>query len=162
MSIYGTFFLLEGLYRSGHGNAATGILEASEAVSGPHSWAHVLDGLGCTVTPEAWDPAAKPNMTFSHPWGCAPACAIVEGIFGLEPLSPGFRDFRFAPEFSGLGRASLSLPTASGVISASFDGAAGTVSLFVPFGSRANVFLSGRSLGQFGPGFHSFPCGEQT
>ena len=31
-------------------------------------------------------------MTFSHPWGAAAAVAIVRGVFGVTPASPGFGD----------------------------------------------------------------------
>lgn len=135
MSVYGAFFLLMGLYRAGHGDRATRMLLDPADTLGERTWAYMLhrsvgegtglpfgtpdgDGraLGATVTTEAWNSRNKPNMTYSHPWGAAPAAAIVQGIFGIEPTEPGYRRFTVHPQPGDIQNASLSLPTASGVI----------------------------------------------
>ncbi len=140
MSVYGAYFLLTGLYECGAGDVANALLLRDEP-GDPRTWAYMLDTLGATLTAEAWCPANKPNMTFSHPWGTAPAVLIPRGIFGLEPLEPGWKRFRVDFRRAGLERASIVLPTPYGSISASFSGDAYHVT--VPAGCRAEVFVDG-------------------
>ncbi|MBO7407516.1 MAG: hypothetical protein J6V14_07770, partial [Clostridia bacterium] len=121
MSVYGAYFLLTGLYECGAGDIANALL-LRDGPGDPRTWAYMLDTLGATLTAEAWCPANKPNMTFSHPWGAAPAVLIPRGIFGLEPLEPGWKRFRVDFRRAGLERASIVLPTPYGSITASFSG----------------------------------------
>ncbi len=97
----------------------------------------MLERLGATLSTEAWNPKNKPNMTFSHPWASAPACCIVSGIFGVEPLLPGFEKFAVKFGRSGINRALITVPTVRGEIKAGFDG--GVHTLTVPTGCAACV-----------------------
>lgn len=129
MSVYGTFFLLDGLYSSGNGGIAKDFLLSQ----GTRSWYHMIHGLGATITTEAWDPTIKGNMTFSHPWGSAPASQIVRGIFGIKPLEAGFEKYQIQIQYEGFDYASIKTPTVKGSIEVGFrlnpDGLIVTLSL---------------------------------
>ena len=139
MSVYGAFFLLAGLYKNGFDKTANVLLLDADTSDGARTWAYMLDRLGATLAAEAWNPKNKPNMTFSHPWASAPARCIVSGIFGIEPLLPGFEKFRVKFGRSGINRANITLPTVRGEIKAAFDGDVYT--LCVPTGCTAEVCL---------------------
>ncbi len=84
-SVYVTYFILNGLYQSGNGDLAERLLTNPKTGDGVKTYANLLDNLNCTITPEAWGPTYKSNMTFSHPWGAAPGCAIVQGCSAFCP-----------------------------------------------------------------------------
>lgn len=154
MSVYGTYFLLMGLYRTGHGDMANSLLMDEDDRPGQRTFAYMLrrtagdfpspfDGLpiGATLTAEAWNTVNKPNMTFSHPWGAAAAVAIVRGIFGVTPTSPGYGTFTVHPQTGNLTgnpilSGELTLPTVWGAIRVSLSGGVCRVS---PACSDANA-----------------------
>ncbi|MBR6934315.1 MAG: hypothetical protein IKH41_02370 [Clostridia bacterium] len=145
-SVYGAFFLLDGLYRSGVPGAAALATSwmLSDRPGDVYTWAYMMHELGATITAEAWSPALKPNSTFSHPWGAAPAALIARGIFGIEPLEPGYSRFRVNFRRAGIGRASIVLPTPRGPISASFCG--DNYSVTGPEGCEGEVFVENCKL----------------
>ena len=116
-SVYGSFFVLEGLYNAGDGSAAMDIMTGN----GTRSWLHVMDDLGATMATEAWDPANKTNMTYSHPWGSAPGSQITRGIFGIMPIEAGFKKFQIKFQPGDLTKASITTPTVKGTVGADFD-----------------------------------------
>lgn len=129
MSVYGTYFLLMGLYRSGHGDMANSLLTDEDDTPGHRTYAYMLrravgeapspfDGrpIGATLTTEAWCTQIKPNMTFSHPWGAAAAVAILRGVFGLRPAAPGWSSYTAEPQAAGVAWGRLTCPTAAGTI----------------------------------------------
>lgn len=120
MSVYGAFFLLSGLYRSGHGNLANELLLSEDISEGAHTWAAMIRSVGATVTTEAWHATGKPNMTHAHPWSAAPAHLIKSGIFGIVPTSPAYDTFDIRVQASEITHASISLPTVKGDISVEF------------------------------------------
>ena len=143
MSVYGAFFLLEGLYRTGHGNIANRLLLDTDTTEGARTWAYMLYGLGATVTTEAWSTVNKPNMTLSHPWGAAPAHMIASGILGVTPTAPAYESFdiRVCPE--GIGEAAGTVPTIRGPIGVAFKNTAEGLDLTVtvPHNTTATVYL---------------------
>ena len=158
MSVYGAFFLLEGLYRTGHGAIANRLMLDTDASEGARTWAYMLYTLGATVTTEAWNTTNKPNMTLSHPWGAAPAHMITAGILGVTPTSPTYEtvDVRVCPD--GIREASGTVPTIRGGISVSFrhtdDGLYLTVT--IPSGATATVYLPDGRVRSVGSGEWSF------
>lgn len=120
MSVYGAFYLLEGLYAAGAGDYATELLLQEDSSEGARTWAYMLKA-GATITAEAWNTANKPNMTFSHPWGSAPASQIVRGLFGIRPLEPGFARFQVWICAGPLQKAAITVPTVKGPIQVSFE-----------------------------------------
>lgn len=143
MSVYGAFFLLKGLYASGHGAEANALLLEECTEQNPRTWAYMLNSLGATLTTEAWCPENKGNMTFSHPWGAGAAYATARGIFGINPTSPGFSEFEVRYQTAGLRSASITVPTVKGGITAAFDtsGKTAEYSVTVPANTKAEVFI---------------------
>jgi hypothetical protein len=141
-SIYAAFFVLRGLYNAGADNVAMQFM-ANENADNVRTWAHVLRKLNATISPEAWDPANKPNMTFSHPWGSAPADAISRGMFGIQPLEPGFETFQIKIQPSGIQSANIKLPTVRGVVEAAYQyGDNGlTAQVKIPANTKARVSI---------------------
>ena len=158
MSVYGAFFLLEGLYRAGHGAIANRLLLDTDASEGARTWAYMLYGLGATVTTEAWNTVNKPNMTLSHPWGAAPAHMIASGILGVTPTSPAYERFDVRVSPYGIGEASGTVPTIRGPIGVSFtsteDGLDLTVT--VPGNTTATVYLPDGKIHTVGGGAWHF------
>ena len=142
-SVYGSFFLLKGLYDSGNGHVANALLLDDDTSEGARTWAYMLYELGATITSEAWNPTTKGNMTFSHPWGAAPAYAIMSGIFGIKPTSAGYATFDVRLQTKGLTKASLVVPTIKGEISVSFEDKGHTylAEVSVPANTQATVYL---------------------
>lgn len=140
-SIYGAYFLLSGLYNEDAGSIAMKLLTST----GLSSWYHVLTNLKSTITPEAWDPMLKPNMTFSHPWGTAPASQIVRGMFGIQTIKAAFNTFQIKLQPGNIQRASIKVPTVKGSIKVFFQYnvfyRTMSAQVFIPVNSKAVVYL---------------------
>lgn len=148
MSVYSAYFLLQGLYRSNHGDLARKIMSNPEKLLGVRSWGYMMYGLGATVTTEAWSSALKANMSFCHPWGSSPGSMLVRGMFGIQPTSAGFDTFQVKLQPGGVKTASIKVPTMKGSIEAAYslDGngsISGTVT--VPSNSEAKLCLPVRN-----------------
>lgn len=142
MSVYGAYFLLMGLYDSGHGDVANALLLDPDTSEGARTWAYMRYVMNATVTTEAWNPVNKPNMTLSHPWGAAPAHAVTGGVFGIRPTSAGYETFDLTLQPYGLRRASLRIPTVKGTVAVAFEHEADlTVTVTVPANTEAVVRL---------------------
>ena len=142
VSIYGVYFLLQGLYESNHGDLARKIMSNPETMPGVRGWAYLLYRLGVTVTPEAWNSSLKPNMSFSHVWGSAPGSMLVRGMFGIRPTSPGFETFQVKLQPGGVSEGAVKIPTMKGLIEASYTlGANGQIdgSITVPGNSTGEL-----------------------
>jgi alpha-L-rhamnosidase len=109
-SVYGAYALLMGLYEvdSDHGQLALEMMVQCST----NSWCHMLS-LNATATMEAWDPAEKPNLSWSHPWATAPATAIVRGFMGLTALEPTFRQWQLKPQPGNASWAQIRVPVAT-------------------------------------------------
>ncbi|GIG91466.1 family 78 glycoside hydrolase catalytic domain [Plantactinospora endophytica] len=117
VSVYGAQFLLEALYRAGLADAAHGLLTSREQ----SSWLHMMDDLGATIVMEAWDPSIKPNTTFSHAWGSAPANIVPRFVAGVRPLAPGAREVLVAPQPGPLDWLRATVPTVRGPVRVHLD-----------------------------------------
>ncbi|MBE1488428.1 family 78 glycoside hydrolase catalytic domain [Plantactinospora soyae] len=117
VSVYGAQFLLEALYRAGMADAAHALLTSREQ----SSWLHMMDDLGATIVMEAWDPSIKPNTTFSHAWGSAPANIVPRFVAGVRPLAPGAREMLIAPQPGPLSWLRATVPTVRGPVRVHFD-----------------------------------------
>ena len=142
-SIYGAFFLLDALYHAGFGAYATALMADDDLTPGIHSFASSLYNGRVTIAPEAWNVNEKGNMTFSHPWGSAPASMIVRGMFGIRPIRPGFRQFEVRPQMGDLPYASIRVPTVKGaiVVSIGQNREAYEAEVTVPPNTQATVYL---------------------
>jgi hypothetical protein len=67
-SVYGSQYLLEGLYNSNEAQYALDLITETE---NDRSWWNMIQ-VGATMTLEAWDVKYKPNSDWNHAWGTAP------------------------------------------------------------------------------------------
>ncbi|MBQ6818404.1 MAG: family 78 glycoside hydrolase catalytic domain [Clostridia bacterium] len=151
MSVYGAHFLLEGLYQAGAGEYANSLLMSDDVSDGARTWAYMLDQSDATITTEAWNTANKPNMTWSHPWGSAAGAAIIRGLFGIRPVTPGFDRFAIRLQPGGLRYGALTTPTVKGPVTVFFDLTTpeqqATLSVQIPMLTTALISLPGREGG---------------
>lgn len=110
-SVYGAQHLLDGLYKAGAADYALSLMTSDSK----RSWLNMIK-VGSTMTTEAWDEVFKPNLTWNHAWGSAPANIIPRRLMGIEPLEAGFKRFSIVPQPSSLHDIALTVPTISGAI----------------------------------------------
>ena len=110
-SVYGSQYLLEGLYRAGEGQYALDLMRSKS----DRSWWNMIR-VGSTITLEAWDMKYKPNSDWNHAWGAAPANIIPRGLWGVTPLEPGFRKVQVKPQLGDLRKSEIKVPTIRGPI----------------------------------------------
>ena len=110
-SVYFAQYLLEALFEAGRADAAIKLM----ASHGDRSWIGMID-FGSTVSMEAWNVSAKPNLDLTHAWSTAPLNVITRYVVGVTPLEPGFRRVSIRPQLGGLKRLSATVPTAAGPV----------------------------------------------
>ncbi|WP_373516029.1 family 78 glycoside hydrolase catalytic domain [Persicitalea sp.] len=115
-SVYGSQFLLDGLYRAGAEDYALDLMRAT----GDRSWYNMIR-IGSTVTLEAWDMKYKPNADWNHAWGAVPANMIPRGLWGITPKTPGFGIASIKPQLGDLKNSSITVPTLKGPIKATYQ-----------------------------------------
>ncbi len=114
-SVYGAQFYLEALFRQRRADRAIELMTSDS----DRSWLGMIR-CGATCATEAWNPELKPNMSFVHPWGSAPANVILRWLFGLRPSEPGWKRFTFDPQPGPLRSGLYRLRVPAGVIEAEF------------------------------------------
>lgn len=117
VSVYGAQFLLDALFACGRADAAIGLMTSTAT----NSWLHMMDDLGATVVTEAWDPALKPNMTFSHAWASAPANVLPRQVLGVRVTEPGAAAVDVRPRPGPLTKVAGRVPTIRGPVEVSLD-----------------------------------------
>lgn len=143
-SVYGAQYLLEALFGAGRDDYAVGLMTARTT----RSWWHMIE-LGSTMTLEAWDARFKPNLTWNHAWGAAPANIISRFVLGVRPLEPGYRRMLIAPQLGTLTWARGKVPTALGPVMLRFEKTVGfKAEIELPAGARADVELPRGAGGQ--------------
>ncbi|MBK8946250.1 MAG: alpha-L-rhamnosidase [Ignavibacteriae bacterium] len=110
-SVYGAQHLLEALFNFSEAEYAISLMNSNSK----RSWMNMIN-VGSTMTTEAWDEYYKPNLTWNHAWGSAPANIIPRKIFGIEPIEPAFKKIRITPQPGSLKSMNYKLPTISGNI----------------------------------------------
>jgi len=110
-SVYGAQHLLDGLYRAGEADYAMSLMTSDSK----RSWLNMIR-VGSTMTTEAWDEYYKPNLTWNHAWGSAPANIVPRWVMGVQPLEPGFGKLRIMPQPGMLKQAELKMPTIRGTV----------------------------------------------
>ncbi|MBM7571266.1 family 78 glycoside hydrolase catalytic domain [Aquibacillus albus] len=139
VSVYGSQFLLDGLYNSGKSHAALSLMTSKDM----NSWGHLMYDLGATIVTEAWDPEQKPNMSYSHAWASAPANIIPRQLFGVQPIEPGFNKIQIKPQPAHLEWAKLKVPSIKGPIEAEFENKENRfiLKINIPANTTAKVYL---------------------
>ena len=108
-SVYFAQYLLEAFCEAGRADIAVRLMSAH----GNRSWIGMMD-FGSTVSMEAWNLEAKPNLDLNHAWSTAPLNIISRYVVGVTPLEPGFGKIAIRPQLGGLKRVSATVPTAAG------------------------------------------------
>jgi hypothetical protein len=130
--------MVEAAYLGDRPDVASGLLSSTAT----NSWMNMIaQGAGATM--EAWTPAEKPNLTYSHPWAASPAFTIPQGMFGINPTAPGYDTFDIKPQPGTVTWGHITSPTVKGEIGAAFDtvGSRVDVSAYVPANATARVFV---------------------
>ena len=137
-SVYGSQYLLESLYAAGEAEHAFDLMTSD----GKRSWLNMLR-VGSTMTTEAWDELFKPNLTWNHAWGSAPANITARKLMGIEPIEPAFGKFRICPQPGRLENASIRVPSIRGTISCSLKNNINlwAMQVSVPGNTEAEVWL---------------------
>ncbi|MFM1913190.1 MAG: hypothetical protein RIR51_1028 [Bacteroidota bacterium] len=110
-SVYGSQYLLEGLYKANEPDYALELMTAKH----DRSWWNMI-AVGSTMTLEAWDEKYKPNLDWNHAWGAAPANIIVRHMWGIQPMIPGGRMMKIKPQMGNLQNVKILAPTIHGGI----------------------------------------------
>jgi len=109
-SVYGSQFLLDALYDNEESAYAYSLITNR----GDRSWYRMLKS-GATMAVEAWDLIYKPNLDWNHAWGTAALNAITRKIIGMEPVEPGSKKIRIAPQLGGLDSLQARIPFLTGI-----------------------------------------------
>ena len=139
-SVYGAQYLLEGLFRAGEADYALSLMTAKS----DRGWWNMMHGVGSSMTLEAWNPAAKPNLDWSHAWGTAPLNIIVRWLMGVRPLQAGYSRFLIEPHPGSLTSADLTLPLPQGRLVLSYRNQPGrlvVLKLAIPAGTCAETHM---------------------
>jgi hypothetical protein len=137
-SVYGSQYLLEALYAAGEAEHAFDLMTSV----GKRSWLNMLR-VGSTMTTEAWDELFKPNLTWNHAWGSAPANITARKLMGIEPLEPTFSTFRICPQPGRLENACIKVPSIRGTIQCSIknDINSWEMQVSIPGNTDAEIWL---------------------
>ena len=114
-SVYGSQYLMDGLYNVGEADYALWLLTDTS----DRSWYNMIK-IGSTITLEAWDMKYKPNADWNHAWGAVPANVIPRGLWGITPKVAGYEVATIKPQLSTLEQSSIEVPTIKGTIKASY------------------------------------------
>ncbi len=115
-SVYGSQYLMDGLYNGGEQDYALALLRDTS----DRSWYNMIR-IGSTITLEAWDLKYKNNLDWNHAWGAVPANAIPRGLWGIQPKTPGFGIAKIRPQMGDLKSSSIQVPTIKGKIRADYE-----------------------------------------
>jgi hypothetical protein len=136
-SVYGAQYFLEALFLSGQAEQALELMVADN----DRSWKYMLD-RDATITWEAWNERAKPNLDWNHAWGAPPANLLPRFVLGIEPAEPGYQRVRIRPQHGGLNWARGTVPTPHGPITLSFSRKElDVIKIELPAGVEADIDL---------------------
>lgn len=140
-TIYGSFYVLEALYRQGAGEEFHAHLEG---------WRSLAD-RGFTATPER----PEPTRSDCHAWGAHPAWHSFASIAGVRPAAPGFARVRIEPRLGPLKFVACGVRHPEGIIEVDlqFDDGKMTGSIILPTGLTGECVL-GSQIHSLYPGFN--------
>ncbi|MCC5937125.1 MAG: sulfatase-like hydrolase/transferase [Lunatimonas sp.] len=114
-SVYGSQYLMDGLYNAGEADYALELMTATH----DRSWWNMI-AIGSTMTLEAWDMKYKPNADWNHAWGAVPGNIVARKMWGIAPKTPGAGLLEIRPQLSKLTESDISVPFLTGVVKASY------------------------------------------
>ena len=137
-SVYGAQYLLDALYQAGEADYALELMTQDSK----RSWLNMLN-VGSSMTTEAWDEFYKPNLTWNHAWGSAPANIAARKLMGIEALTPSFETFRISPQPGKLASATIKVPTIRGAVEMKLvnSGDSWEMEISVPGNTEAELWL---------------------
>lgn len=142
-SVYGSQYLLDGLYNTGEQDYALELLTSTS----DRSWYNMIR-IGSTITLEAWDFKYKNNLDWNHAWGAVPANIITRGLWGIKPKIPGFEIATINPQLGKLKFSNIKVPTVRGTIKGNYSyndsNEAQTYSIEIPGNMIAEFSINGR------------------
>ncbi|KKN21824.1 hypothetical protein LCGC14_0921490 [marine sediment metagenome] len=144
-SVYGSQYLMDGLYNAGAAGYALSLLTDTS----DRSWYNMIR-VGSTMTLEAWDVKYKNNLDWNHAWGAVPANSIPRGLWGIQPKTPGFGVATIKPQMADLQSSTIAMPTIKGTIKASYESQNPRLQVFtieIPANMVAD-FVMGKSPGK--------------
>ncbi len=132
-SVYGSQYLMDGLYHAGAEDYALELMTATH----DRSWWNMI-AIGSTITLEAWDMKYKPNADWNHAWGAVPGNVIARKMWGIEPKTPGAAVISIKPQLASLTSSEIKVPFLNGLVRASYQKANARLQRYV-FELPANV-----------------------
>ncbi|AEL26413.1 sulfatase-like hydrolase/transferase [Cyclobacterium marinum] len=114
-SVYGSQYLMDGLYNAGEADYALELMTATH----DRSWYNMI-AIGSTVTLEAWDMKYKPNSDWNHAWGAVPGNIVARKMWGIVPKTPGAGLLEIKPQLGSLTATEITVPFITGKVNASY------------------------------------------
>ncbi|WP_373497613.1 sulfatase-like hydrolase/transferase [Aquiflexum sp.] len=114
-SVYGSQYLMDGLYNAGEADYALELMTATH----DRSWWNMI-AIGSTMTLEAWDMKYKPNADWNHAWGAVPGNIVARKMWGIVPKTPGAGLLEIKPQLSHLTSTEITVPFLTGKVHASY------------------------------------------
>ncbi|MEX2564462.1 MAG: sulfatase-like hydrolase/transferase [Cyclobacteriaceae bacterium] len=142
-SVYGSQYLMDGLYNAGEADYALELMTATH----DRSWWNMI-AIGSTMTLEAWDMKYKPNADWNHAWGAVPGNIVARKMWGILPKTPGGGLLEIKPQLSRLTETEITVPFLTGKVNASYKRINNRLQRYV-FNLPANV--SADLMLEFGP-----------
>ncbi|WP_209331809.1 sulfatase-like hydrolase/transferase [Lunatimonas salinarum] len=115
-SVYGSQYLMDGLYNAGAADYALELMTATH----DRSWWNMI-AIGSTMTLEAWDMKYKPNADWNHAWGAVPGNIVARKMWGIVPKTPGAGLLEIRPQLASLTDTEITVPFITGEVKASYQ-----------------------------------------
>jgi alpha-L-rhamnosidase len=131
-SVYAAQYLLDGLFQAGAGELALKLM----LNPGRRGWLNMLDAHKATITHEAWDPAFKENVDWTHAWGAAFLNILQRQVLGVRIVQPGWQEWTLTPSLPEGLSVDAEVPIPHGTIRIRLDGTARTCSIEAPAAAK--------------------------
>lgn len=131
-SVYAAQYLLDGLFQAGASELALKLM----LNTGRRGWLNMLDTYDATITHEAWDPAFKENIDWTHAWGAAFLNVLQRKVLGVRAIQPGWQEWTLMPAVSEGLSIEAQIPTVHGPISIKLNAAARTYLIEAPAAAK--------------------------
>ncbi|EON78371.1 hypothetical protein ADIS_1234 [Lunatimonas lonarensis] len=139
-SVYGSQYLMDGLYNAGEADYALELMTATH----DRSWWNMI-AIGSTMTLEAWDMKYKPNADWNHAWGAVPGNIVARKMWGIIPRTPGAGRLEIRPQLGNLTHTEITVPFITGQVKASYrrvNNRLQTYTIELPANVSADLILS--------------------
>jgi hypothetical protein len=114
-------------------------------------WYPMADPTGANFTNCFWEtlnaegaPALGPSTSLCHAWGAGATGELSTYVLGIQPITPGFRDWAISPVTLGLDWAAGNIPVPGGEISVAWNATDDVITSFSgesPSGTSGTIML---------------------